>query len=155
MTTTQLGSCYKRNDISAYPDTNASGIKKSLYYFCGFGANCNDTKALFALRNSLLHDASLISKAKHANQPNYIFRYNQKQSEYIKHAPVTWDGDFESLDHSSMTTFVNTEKVIDLAESTIDTVLKLLTNGNIEVILPDKEIELFYRYLFHCPYPQA
>ena len=114
----QLGFCYSRNDMSAYSSQNASSIKKALYYFCGFGDNDENTKALYALRNSFLHTSSLLSKGERDNQPNYNFIFNRKSEVMIKRADVVWDGDFDNL-NPNMSTIVNPNLIIDMVENAV------------------------------------
>lgn len=144
----QLGFCYSRNDIPVYSDSNASGIKKSLYYFCGFSQNDEDTKALNALRNSFLHSASCLSKAKFPGQPNYRFSIDRAFPELIRHSEASWNGDFENLTEQ-MWTHINYDKLIDLAEYAVAKVLECWYQGALNVECSGKELR--HRFLKFNP----
>ena len=145
----QLGFCYSRNYMSAYSDFKASGVKKALYYLCGFSENDEDTKALNALRNSFLHSASCLSKAMYSGQPSYRFSIDHKFPELIKHSEVSWDGDFENLT-DKMYTHINYSKLVDLAESAVSKALECLYRDVLEVSCEGGSKELRYRFLkFH------
>lgn len=140
----QLGFCYSRKDMPAYNDPNASGIKKALYYFCGFSQNDEDTKALNALRNSFLHSASCLSKAKFPGQPSYRFSIDRAFPELIKHSEASWNGDFENLTEQ-MWTHINYDKLIDLAESAVTKVLDCWYQGTLNVECSGTELR--HRFL--------
>ncbi|MAF75993.1 MAG: hypothetical protein CMF17_09095 [Idiomarinaceae bacterium] len=93
----QIGFCYSRSDIPVFSNSNASPIRKSLYYFGGLGDNDRDTKALYAIRNSFLHTSSLLSTAIRSNQPSYNFVFDRKLSSLIQHPQSGRDGDFITL----------------------------------------------------------
>jgi hypothetical protein len=142
----QLGFCYSRKDIPAYSHTNASSIKKSLYYFCDFQENDQDTKTLYALRNSFLHTASILSKAEKNNQPNHRFIFDKSSQDLIKYPMVAWDGDFHNL-KNEMTTVVNPEIFVQMAEEAVKAACNHLYNDNLIVTCNSGEIEFFYRFL--------
>jgi len=142
----QLGFCYSRNDMATFSSNNASAIKKSLYYFCGFGDNDQDTKALYALRNSFLHTSSLLSKGEWTNQPNYRFVFDRKCETMIKHPQINWDGDFNNL-QTNMTTYINPDSVVEMVEDTIHKALELLFEDKLVVTCADGEAEFYYRFL--------
>ncbi|NWO01429.1 MAG: hypothetical protein HLX52_00510 [Idiomarinaceae bacterium] len=112
----QIGFCYSRSDIPVFSNSDASPIKKSLYYFCGLGDNDRDTKALYAMRNSFLHTSSLLSKGKWSNQPSYNFVFYRYLNILIQHPLSDWDGDFNTL-KLEMTTYINPERLIELTEN--------------------------------------
>ena len=145
----QLGFIYARNDMARYSDSNASSIKKALYYFCGFGENCRDTKTIYALRNSFLHNASLISKAERDNQPNHRFMFDSNLNKLISYPETDWDGDFENLDNLKNTTAINQNTFIDLVEDAVRNVRELFRSGKLDVTLQGGEIEFYYRFLTH------
>ncbi|MEH6393335.1 hypothetical protein [Pseudoalteromonas sp.] len=142
----QLGFCYSRKDIPAYSHANASSIKKSLYYFCNFQENDQDTKTIYALRNSFLHTASILSKAENNNQPSHRFVFDRSALDLIKYPRVAWDGNFYNL-KSEMTTFVNPEMFVEMAEEAVHKACNYLYNDNLIVTCKSGEAEFFYRFL--------
>lgn len=142
----QLGFCYARRDMTKYTNANASSIKKSLYYFCGFEEDGRDTKTLYALRNSFLHTCSLISKAQRANQPSYSFVFDRKSKELITYPEKEWDGVFENL-RATMTTTINPELFVELVESAIENVRESLLHNNLTIDIEGDQQEFFYRFL--------
>lgn len=146
----QLGFCYSRKDIPEYSQGNASSIKKSLYYFCGFQDNDQDTKTLYALRNSFLHTASILSKAEQSNQPNHRFVFDKSSEVLIKYPEVTWNGDFHNL-KSNMTTFINPEMFVEMAEEAVRKACDYLYDDNLIVSCESGEAEFYYRFLKSVP----
>lgn len=142
----QIGFCYSRNDMSIYSDANASSIKKSLYYFCGLSENDKDTKALYALRNSILHTASCLSKSDRKNQPNHRFVLDKDSADLVKYPEVEWDGDFENLD-GNMSTIINPTMLVDLIEKSVGNALKCLYDDNLNVFCIGGGAEFYYRFL--------
>lgn len=145
----QLGYCYKRNDMPEYSNSNASGVKKALYYFCGFPDESDDVKALNAFRNGLMHNGSLLSRGRGKNASHYSFVYDESLTEVIEQAHVVWDGDFSHLKRPSMLTKVNPIKIIELAQNAVHKAGELLEAGNLEVVIP--EIEMYYTFLNCTP----
>jgi hypothetical protein len=141
----QLGKCYSHNQKELYPDTHASCIKQCLYYFCDFNANDQNTKALYALRNALLHDSSLVSKPTNRNE-YYVFRYSYSQDTLMKHAETAWNGEFSTLCNKNIT-FVNPKKLLELTESAYTKIFELYKQGKINLNLPEGGREIAYRYL--------
>tara|TARA_R110000850_G_scaffold137501_1_gene258669 strand:- start:102 stop:770 length:669 start_codon:yes stop_codon:yes gene_type:complete len=146
----QLGFCYSRNDMEPYEHSNASGIKKALYYFCDFSPNDEDSKALVALRNSFLHTASCLSKAMYDSQPNYNFSFDKNSDVLIRHPDVKWNGDFESLSED-MWTYINPIILIKLAEAAVEEALNCLYKGVLQVSCEGGGKELRHRFLKFQP----
>jgi hypothetical protein len=142
----QIGFTYKRSDKVEYSNQNASSINKALYYFAGYDEGSEDVKALYALRNSFLHNASLMAKALHSNKPSYYFQFDRKIDVLVQYPEISWDGDILTF-KPEFTTLINPEKVIDLAGAIVDSALECLENNVIEVDLECGERELFYRFL--------
>ncbi|KZM39143.1 hypothetical protein OA92_21360 [Marinomonas sp. SBI22] len=143
----QLGFCYSRNDIAPFSNPNASAIKKSLYYFCGFRENDKDTKAFYALRNSFLHTSSCLSKAKNKRQPNYCFIFDDEAELLITYPDKEWDGEFLTFEPKLMSTVVNRKMLIGLIQDAVKNALNCLYEGKLLVHCDDKEPEFYYRFL--------
>ncbi|MBE0361625.1 hypothetical protein [Pseudoalteromonas aliena] len=142
----QLGFCYSRKDMPLYSNVNASNIKKSLYYFCGFEENDKATKTLYALRNSFLHTASILAKAEFPNQPNHRFVYDREQSDLLRFPEVEWDGDFNNLT-SEMSTRINPEIFVNMVEDAARNAKEHLYNNNLNIDCINGEPEFYYRFL--------
>ncbi|GAA0794242.1 hypothetical protein [Marinobacterium sediminicola] len=146
----QIGFTYKRSDKLEYSNQNASSINKALYYFAGFEEGSEDVKALYALRNSFLHNASLMAKALHSNKPSYYFQFDREIDVLVQYPDETWDGNILNF-KPEYTTLINPEKVIDLARSIVGSARQCLEDDVLEVDLECGERELFYRFLKFFP----
>lgn len=144
----QLGFCYQNKSKTEYSDANASSIKKSLYYFCDFKENDNDTKTLVSLRNSFLHTASGLSKAQFDNQPNHRFIFDPEASELITYPSTSWDGKIATLTNDK-STIINQKMLVELAESAVQNARELLYADNLSIVLEDGCPEFYYRFLKH------
>lgn len=142
----QIGFTYKRNDKVEYSNQNSSSINKALYYFAGYEEDNEDVKALYALRNSFLHNASLMAKALHTNKLSYYFQFNRDIDELVQYPGTQWDGNILTF-KPEYTTLINPEKVIDLAGDIVNSALECLESNVLEVDLECGEKELFYRFL--------
>lgn len=141
----QLGEAYIRNDMPAYPDPNHSPFKKALYYFNNHGPNDDLTKALYGLRNGIVHNASFYSVGRGA-QPSYIFTYDDKSTDAITPSTIPWDGSFNNIQHDFFTT-VNPQALLNVVESCISTVKQLNKAGALQIALAGGKNELIFRYL--------
>jgi hypothetical protein len=144
----QIGFCYARTDMDVYSNSAASPILKALYYFADYSEGHMDTKAIYALRNSFLHNASLMAISKHSNKPSFNFRFDRGIDSLFLYSSVSWDGKIETY-KPEMTTLVNPNKVIELAASVAKKALECLEAGSLNVTLEGREKELYYRYLKH------
>lgn len=144
----QIGFCYARTDIQEYTNQNASPILKALHYFADLQEGHMDSKALYALRNSFLHNASLMAIAQHKNKPSFYFRFDREIDCLVKYSKTNWDGNIDSF-KPEMTTLINPDKIIELASSIADKALKCLEDRSLRITLEGGEKELYYRYLKH------
>ncbi|KEQ18699.1 hypothetical protein [Endozoicomonas numazuensis] len=144
----QVGFCYSRTDIPKHSNNKASPLLKSLYYFAGYPEASMDMKALYALRNSFLHNASLMSIATHSNKPSFYFQFDRHIDEVVQYSNTQWDGNIETF-NPEMTTLINPEKIIDLASIVVDSALDCIANEFLQVSLKGGEKELYYRFLKH------
>jgi hypothetical protein len=144
----QIGFCYSRTDIPKFYNSDSSPILKALYYFADYPEGHIDTKALYALRNSFLHNASLMAIAKHKNKPSFYFQFDREIDSITKYSPVVWDGKVETF-KPEMTTLINPDKIIDLASTIADKALAYLEAETLSVDLEGGQKELFYRFLKH------
>nr|WP_320165783.1 hypothetical protein [uncultured Methylophaga sp.] len=142
----QVGFSYSRNDISEFSNPNASPLSKALYYFADFEENGPDLRAVYALRNSLLHCASIVSQAKHSNKPSYHFIFDRELESLIKHAKDEWDGDIKTIRYDNAT-HINPVKLINLATTIRDKALDCINESTLVINLDYGAEEIFKRYL--------
>lgn len=141
----QVGNCYTRTRCEPYPHGNASGIKKALYYFGGFAADDAATKALYAFRNALMHNASLRNDY---HGKHHAFRYDGSIPTAVAPAAREWDGDVATLDDSTLTV-VNPGRLVDLADGVVRALNECLDAGTLATDLTKAEIA--ERYLLLAP----
>lgn len=97
----QLGDNYENKSLPKHPNSGG-GIERALYYFCGYAAMSPEVKALYALRNGLVHAASLTSSDQ-ATQAKYIFRYTSDGQAAVRMPPTPWDGQLSTLESNCFT----------------------------------------------------
>lgn len=128
--------------------TNAnSSIKRSLNLFINSVLSNDDIKALYALRNSIVHNSSLASKSKFKNNENYFFRYNSTLNVLLKHSVEKWDGNFNSLDgnQDKFTTEINIFKLHELMKECLNNVRELNKQDKINLRYSGP-LEFYYHY---------
>jgi|GEM_PF-2723628 len=108
----------------------------------------NDIDALYALRNALIHNSSLVSTPIKNSQSHYYFRYDNNLNKIVSHAEQEWNGNFEILDNGShkFTTYINTKKLFQLMESCINNIKSLSDKDLINLNYKKGKREFFYRY---------
>lgn len=147
----QIGEIYVDKSLPA-PNSAASGIKKALYYFGGMTFDSDEMKALYGLRNSLMHNGSLLYRGRFQNGawtgPFHRYRWNKAQAETVVLPSQPWDGSLATLKFEKMTT-INVGAICDLAVKIVGKARDALAAGNLEVRLQEGEPELYYRYLHH------
>ena len=141
----QLGSCYINKAKPLYPDRQASGVKKSLYYLCNFAPNDEQTKTLYALRNALVHDSSFFSRG-NSNRSNYFFRYDSSLESCIQSSITEWNGHLTDI-REEVITLVNPKEIKALAESAYTEAFQLLQEDDLDTEFDERSLEIAYRYL--------
>jgi hypothetical protein len=139
-----LGSSFNNTDKT----TNAgSSIKRCLNFFVTSQLDRDDIEALYALRNSIVHNSSLISIAKYENKKSYFFRYNSNLPSLLKHAESDWNGDFEELNgnQDKYTSEINIFKLNDLMQECLSNIRELNQNDKIELRYSGLQ-EFYYHY---------
>jgi hypothetical protein len=148
----QIGSCYTNKSIQPCPNANASGIKKALYYFCNMPYDSDEMKALYGLRNSLMHDGSILYRGRYESGkwkgPFHHFILGSESQSVVELPATPWDGNLQTLT-SAHRTRINQRALTDLAINAVSVARDLLNSGNLGFSLKEGEIELYYRYLFH------
>ncbi|WP_350259665.1 hypothetical protein [Stenotrophomonas riyadhensis] len=148
----QIGSCYVNKSIPPCPNADASGIKKALYYFCNMPYDSEEMKALYGLRNSLMHDGSILYRGRYNSGkwsgPYHHFILGSDSQKIVDLPSIPWDGDLKNLTCAHRTR-INQRAFTDLAIDAVKVARQLLGAGNLGFSLKEGEIELYYRYLFH------
>ena len=142
----QLGICYERTDIKAPKFEN--GIKRALYYFGELQEDDPMINTLYALRNGLLHNVSLVSIDKFKNN-HYHFRYDYEIDVIYEQAQIKWDGDFNKLDgtNGEYTTAVSPDKIRKLVKICIYRAAELNMESKLKLILKQGIKELYFSYI--------
>ena len=141
----QLGICYNNTDKSE--TTLGNGIKRALYYFGDFDQSDDTIKVLYALRNGLLHNISLVSKNQFKADENYFFRYNTEIEEIYQPADELWNGDFSNLDLDKNVTLINPKNLKLLTDKCLERARQLNMENKLQIRLDGGLPELFYSYL--------
>lgn len=150
----QIGSVYSNTARQDLINEKASGIKKALYYFGGMAFDSDEMKALCSLRNSLVHDGSLLCRGKYDQRqsrwkgPFYRFSHCKELKSPVKPSLAAWDGNLNNIS-SAVTTEINTREISELSIKAVYSARKCLEDGTLSIDLKEGEIELFYRYLNH------
>ena len=143
----QIGSCYADLDKPPHPQAG-SAIHRALYYFMGLNAMSAEVKALYALRNGLVHDASLTCKT--AAGDWYIFRYQDTLASSIKLAQRPWNGSIADLSDDTLT-LVNPRHFTDQISAALVALRKCHVErpDKLKVLISPEDILL--KYLFWHP----
>jgi len=143
----QLGTCYNIKNAQE-PRFNSNGIKRCLVYFGEFNENDKLIDVLFALRNGLLHKASLTSHDQYKNK-YYHFRWDNDITEIFKEAEKEWNGNYDLLDQpgEQYLTLINVDLLKKLVYRCMDKAAKLNQNSLIELRLAGGKRQLYYDYI--------
>jgi len=137
----QIGSCFKPTLVD--PVVGNSFIK-ALKYFSSLPNTC--IEALYALRCAFAHDFSLFNRNTENELRMHRFEVRIGNSEdVVVFPPVRWDGNFSNI-HDDNTTIIYLDTFGLLVETLCAKLYSLYTSGELEVTLPGKTDELFYRY---------
>ena len=136
----QIGTAYEAIHIEKSSATNP--IKKAIHYFSDTVSSSEDIDILHALRNSLVHEASLVRTQKN---PIHFFRYNWDLELAVKAPTYSWNGNFNTFNPAHNFTEINPNLVIELAFEIVANAIKYLDIGMLEIKL--EKHELLHRYL--------
>lgn len=152
----QIGNIYSNTARQDSINKQASGIKKALYYFGDMAFDSDEMKALYSLRNSLVHDGSLLYRGRYDRKksqwkgPFYRFSHSKELMSPVKLPSVGWDGNLNHIS-SAVTTEINTREISKLSIEAVYRARKCLEEGTLSIDLQEGEIELFYKYLNYKP----
>ncbi len=143
----QYGACYSPETV-IFPTeySKKSGIIKSAHNFLNIPVNSRDSDALYAIRNSLMHQSSLISVDIVKNVKNFWFEINNKIGGIFSHATIPWDGVYSSRCEENRT-LVNSEKILGLAYKLVKTLIKDHQEGKLRLALGGGLEELLSNYV--------
>jgi hypothetical protein len=116
--------------------------------------DCDEMKALYGLRNSLMHDASLMYRGRYdATQsmwrgPFHRYRWNKDLTAPVQLPSMPWDGSLDTI-NSTNTTEINVREICQVALRGVKKAENLLKSGELGINILEGEIEIYYRYLFH------
>lgn len=143
----QFGTCYDPFPPIFPPGMSSkSSIIKSAHNFLNIPVNTPDSDALYALRNSLMHQSSLISVGTQKTPKHYWFEIDNTIEPLFKHAETAWDGQFNTR-NSKNRTLVNASKVLNLAFTLTTTLKEKLEKRELKLILPGGLKELLTTYV--------
>lgn len=143
----QFGLCYEPNP-STFPValSSKSGIIKAAHNFLGILVDTPDSDALYALRNALMHQASLISVGKQAKPKHYWFEIDNSIPDLFIHATTAWDGQFNTRNDSNKTV-VNASGLLKRALSVPGHIKELHQKGQMSLNLAGGLEELLTNYV--------
>lgn len=148
----QIGSCYE--DAAKPPHPNkGSAIERALYHFGGLSALSPEVIHLYALRNGLVHDASLTSH----DRPKtnwYIFRFDRAMPDAIRLPAIPWNGQASTLDRST-TTKVNPRELTEVVSRALSNLRDLYFDRHHDLVVLKTGEEILHKYLFWRPEPDA
>lgn len=144
----QYGTCYEPIPAT-FPTglSNKSGIIKAAHNFLGISVNSPDSDALYALRNSLMHQSSLISVGAQSKPKHFWFEIeNENNKNIFKHAKTPWNGIYNTRCADNKT-IVNSKLVMDLAFTLIDKLKQAHSQAQLRLTLANGLQELLTSYV--------
>lgn len=136
----QIGGAYGSSSKST---KFGAGIKVALSLFGSYSDD--NIEKLYALRNGLYHDGSLLNVSRYGNA-NVIFRLSPDATTTITPPAVEWDGIYhDSL--NSYVTKINTKKFKEDVEAIVRRCSSELLDGTLIMKISDPR-EFFYKFLF-------
>lgn len=145
----QLGNCY--SDVGIESPNLENGIKRALYYFGNFEPTDKTIKLLYAFRNGLVHDLSLLSKNPKDGTENYVFGYDYELPELFRSATEDWNGNMDDIDHDKNTTSINPTELLKLVTRCVNKANEAKKAGTLEIRLAGGAKEILSRYIRIIP----
>lgn len=121
----QIGNTYGNDVKMKTENADWSGIKKAIHNFSDMSGDSDECKAIYALRNSIVHNGSIASRGRinsegEATGPFHRFGFNPEAKEVIELPQTAWDGTWGAAPY----TFIN----ISLFHILVDDILKEVQN---------------------------
>ncbi|WP_183007364.1 hypothetical protein [Achromobacter sp. UMC71] len=136
-----------------------SGIKKALHHFSHIPGDSDECKALYGLRNALVHNGSIATRGRldsagNAQGPFHRFSFETRGAggSVVEFPPTPWDGAWGKAPY----TVLNKDRFYDLVEEVVRNVKGLFINGGLQVrITSDELVDSFIMTLPHPPKPRT
>ncbi|MCD0244773.1 hypothetical protein [Xanthomonas melonis] len=104
----------------------------------------------------MIHDGSVLYRGRHKDGkwqgPFHHFIFDKEIKGLVELPASSWDGEFSNLSNDKRTK-INKNKLIELASNAVSNAKELLDEGRLGIVLKEREIELYYKYLFHSKTP--
>lgn len=140
----QIGSCYEDAAMAPYAGDEVN-IKRALYYFCGIASSSPEAEYLYMLRNSMVHDASMVSH----NKPKtkwYFFRYRTNLGQLIKTPSAAWDGQAATIGNGT-TAYVDPDELVTATETAVNKLGEIFVDRRSDLKLRVPKTEILHKYL--------
>ncbi|MHB1286756.1 MAG: hypothetical protein ACYCYP_09390 [Leptospirales bacterium] len=136
----QIGECYKTSE--GIPKVE-SPFRKALHYFSDLSKM--DSKILYGLRCSLVHNYSLVSRYQKDERSNFDYCYVYELeantgSKLIRSATEEWDGSICKIDRTKHSTGIILKKIGDLVEGIYKKIFDLHKNGQLEINMAPEDL---------------
>jgi len=143
----QFGLCYEPIPCT-FPSalSTKSGIIKAAHNFLGILVDTPDSDALYALRNALMHQASLISVGKQAKPKHYWFEIDNSIPDLFAQATRAWDGQYNTRNDTNKTV-VNASILLKRVLDVPGRIKDFHQNGEMSLILSGGLEELLTNYV--------
>lgn len=148
----QIGSTYRNPNLPTLP-AKTPAIKSALYNFGSFALAAPEVDHLYALRNALVHDASLTGHNMNKTKW-YIFRYDETMPDMLRLPASGWDGDPNRLTGTSVT-WVNTRMFTDWVSKLVHTIRQQFDDDPASVVIEKQGSEIIQKYLFWTKRPPS
>jgi hypothetical protein len=149
----QVGTSYMNKKLPAAANHDWSGVKKALYYFMGFAENSPEINVFWALRNGVVHNASLVNLSLNGREHSW-FRFDSEMNSVVKPPQEPWSGQPQDCADKNLST-VNTRRLVDSISQMLDELRSLHDEGALMLVLPGGKEELAMRFLHSIPRPPA
>ena len=137
----QIGECYI--NASKTSPTPESSFRKALHYFSDLSQG--DSKILYGLRSSLVHNYSLVSRYRSAPQQSwdycYVFELEADGDSLLITPPrEEWNGDISRIDRRIHSTRIILKKIGDLVEKIYIEIFDLHRRGQLEINMTPEDL---------------
>ena len=137
----QIGECYKKSLNT--PPLAESSFRKALHYFSDLSQG--DSKILYGLRSSLVHNYSLVSRYRsdQNSQWDYCYLFELEadgDSSLINIPQEEWTGNISLMDRKKHSTRIILKKIGDLVEEIYKEIINLHGNQQLEINMAPEDL---------------
>jgi len=125
-----------------------SGVIKALQTFGSYQLGSAESTALYALRNSLVHDSSLAGRNKQGQW--FFFRYDYSQLVAVKPALKPWNGVGADI-KTDMVTWINPRKLTDEISDIYSSVRNLYSDRHSDLRVNLDGDKIISKFIFWSP----